>query len=55
MCLNGPRSQRTSGGVWSAPTTIVLDAQRNVMAIHPGVTGERKLRGQFEKTLGRTR
>ena len=42
-------------GVWSVPTTIVLDAQRNVMAINPGVASERKLRGQFEKTLGRTR
>jgi len=33
---------------------IVLDAQRNVMAINPGVVGERKLRAQFETTLGRT-
>jgi hypothetical protein len=40
--------------VWSVPTTIVLDAQRNVMAIHPGVASERKLQGQFVKTLGRT-
>jgi hypothetical protein len=39
--------------VWTVPTTIVLDAQRNVTAIHPGVASERKLRGQFEKTLGR--
>jgi hypothetical protein len=47
MCLNGPRSQRTAGGVWSVLTTIVLDAQHNVMAINPGVASERRLRGQF--------
>ena len=39
-------------GVWAVPTTIVLDAQRNVIAINQGVAGERKLREQFEKTLG---
>ena len=38
--------------VWSVPTTIVLDAQRNVVAINQGVASERKLRVQFEKTLG---
>jgi len=39
-------------GVWSLPTTIVLDAQRNVIAINQGVASEHKLREQFEKTLG---
>lgn len=34
-------------GVWSLPTTIVLDAQRNVVAINQGVAHERKLREQF--------
>ena len=38
-------------GVWSLPTTIVLDAQRNVVAINQGVASERKLREQFQKTL----
>jgi thioredoxin-like negative regulator of GroEL len=38
-------------GVWSVPTTIVLDAQRNVIAINQGVANGRKLREQFEKTL----
>jgi thioredoxin-like negative regulator of GroEL len=37
-------------GVWSVPTTIVLDAQRNVIAINQGVANGRKLREQFEKT-----
>ena len=39
-------------GVWSVPTTIVLDASRNVIAINQGVASERKLREQFEKTVG---
>lgn len=39
-------------GVWSVPTTIVLDARRNVVAINQGVASESKLREQFEKTLG---
>ena len=34
-------------GVWSLPTTIVLDAQRNVVAINQGVAHEQKLRGQL--------
>ena len=38
-------------GVWSLPTTIVLDRQRNVIAINQGVASERKLREQLEKTL----
>lgn len=36
-------------GVWSLPTTIVLDANRTVVAINQGVAGERKLREQFER------
>ena len=39
-------------GVWSVPTTIVLDAQRNVVGINQGVTSERKLQEQFENALG---
>ena len=38
-------------GVWSLPTTIVLDRQRNVIAINQGVASERKLRDQLDKTL----
>ena len=38
-------------GVWSVPTTIVLDRQRNIIAINQGIASERKLREQFEKTL----
>ncbi len=33
--------------VWSLPTTIVLDAQRNVVAINQGVAHEKKLRAQL--------
>ena len=40
-------------GVWSVPTTIVLDRQRNVIAINQGVAGERKLREQFVRTRGK--
>ena len=43
----------TQYGVWSVPTTIVLDLRRNVVAINQGVASERTLRGQFERTLGR--
>lgn len=39
-------------GVWSVPTTIVLDARRNVIAINQGVASERKLREQLEMTQG---
>jgi len=45
-------------GVWSLPTTIVLDAQRQVIAINQGVAHEHKLREQiasangFESTTG---
>ncbi len=34
-------------GVWSLPTTIVLDAKRNVVAINQGVAHEKKLREQL--------
>ena len=34
-------------GVWSLPTTIVLDAQRRVIAINQGVAYEKKLREQL--------
>ncbi len=37
-------------GVWSLPTTIVLDAQRNVSAINQGVAHEKKLREQLAST-----
>lgn len=36
-------------GVWSLPTTIVLDARGKVVAINQGVTHERKLREQLER------
>ncbi len=39
-------------GVWSLPTTIVLDAGGRVEAINQGVAGERKLREQFERVAG---
>jgi thioredoxin 1 len=39
-------------GVWSLPTTIVLDAQRNVIAINQGVAHEKKLRDQLASTTG---
>ncbi len=39
-------------GVWSLPTTIVLDAQRNVVAINQGVAHEKKLRTQLMSTGG---
>jgi thioredoxin 1 len=34
-------------GVWSLPTTIVLDAQRRVIAINQGIAQEHKLREQL--------
>jgi thioredoxin-like negative regulator of GroEL len=34
-------------GIWSLPTTIVLDAQRGVVAINQGVAAEHKLRAQL--------
>ncbi len=34
-------------GVWSLPTTIVLKADRSVVAINQGVTSAQKLRQQF--------
>ena len=36
-------------GVWSLPTTIVLKADRSVVAINQGVAHEKKLRAQFEQ------
>jgi len=36
-------------GVWSLPTTIVLDDQGHVRAINQGVASEPKLRVQFEE------
>jgi len=40
----------TQYGVWSLPTTIVLDAQRRVIAINQGVAYEKKLREQLLST-----
>ena len=39
-------------GVWSLPTTIVVDASQNVIAVNQGVAGERKLREQFSRAVG---
>ena len=39
----------TQYGVWSVPTSIVLDAQRQVIAINQGVVFEKKLREQLAK------
>jgi thioredoxin 1 len=39
-------------GVWSLPTTIVLDEQRRVIAINQGVAPEHKLRAQLVSTDG---
>ena len=36
-------------GVWSLPTTIVLDDEGRVEAINQGVASEKKLREQFER------
>jgi len=36
-------------GVWSLPTTIVLKADRAVVAINQGVALEKKLREQFQR------
>lgn len=40
-------------GVWSLPTTIVLDAQRNLIAINQGVAYEKRLRDQLASANGR--
>ena len=37
-------------GVWSLPATIVLDAERKVVAINQGVASEHKLREQLLTT-----
>lgn len=39
-------------GVWSLPTTVVLDAQQRVIAINQGVAHEKKLREQIMSTYG---
>jgi thioredoxin-like negative regulator of GroEL len=39
-------------GVWSLPTTIVLDAQRKVIAINQGVAHEHRLREQIAQAAG---
>ena len=39
-------------GVWSLPTTIVLDAQRKVIAINQGVAHEHRLREQAARAAG---
>src|SRR5512136_885003 len=39
-------------GVWSLPTTIVLDAQRKVIAINQGVAHEHRLREQIARAAG---
>ena len=41
-------------GVWSLPTTIVLDADGQVSAINQGTASEHKLREQFERVSGWT-
>ena len=41
-------------GVWSVPTTIVLDAQRQVIAINQGVVHEKRLREQMAKATVNT-
>ena len=41
-------------GVWSVPTTIVLDARRQVIAINQGVVHEKKLREQLAKATVNT-
>ena len=38
-------------GVWSLPTTIVIDAARRVVAINQGVANERRLRQQLEDSV----
>jgi thioredoxin-like negative regulator of GroEL len=42
----------TQYGVWSLPTTIVLDAQRKVIAINQGVAHEHRLREQMARAAG---
>jgi thioredoxin-like negative regulator of GroEL len=39
-------------GVWSLPTTIVLDANQHVIAINQGVAHEKKLREQIARSTG---
>lgn len=42
-------------GVWSLPTTIVLDGRRNVVAINQGVAPEHKLREQLARSISNWR
>ena len=42
-------------GVWSLPTSIVLKADRSVVAINQGVAHEKKLREQFEQATANQR
>ncbi len=39
-------------GIWSLPTTIVLDAQQQVVAINQGVAYEHRLREQIAQAAG---
>jgi thioredoxin-like negative regulator of GroEL len=38
-------------GIFSLPTTVVISATRQVIAINQGVAGERQLQEQFTKAL----
>ncbi|MGB8647872.1 MAG: thioredoxin family protein [Anaerolineae bacterium] len=38
-------------GIWSLPTTIVLDSSQQVIAINQGVASEKKLRTQIQGAL----
>ncbi len=38
-------------GIWSLPTTIVVNAAQQVIAINQGVAGERQLTEQFGRAL----
>ncbi len=38
-------------GIWSLPTTIVLDSSRQVVAINQGIANEKKLRTQITSAL----
>lgn len=42
-------------GVWSLPTSIVLKADRSVVAINQGVAHEKKLREQLEQATSNQR
>lgn len=40
-------------GIWSVPTTVVLDARQQVVGLNVGVAEEAKLREQFERAMAR--